>query len=1028
MALTPSRSFRHIGKLWDASKFDTPQQAEDSDSLATPRELLAGVRRVSSETAPAERLLRLADSLYTAGARGSAQGQPRRRPSSAVIYRPPLVGDGSVAALRRSPLHRVTQNISSVSKPHASALTRHRNEILSQWERPARLSVSTAPGSPLGPPQVSAGTGGVGPGAATPLPGQPRFVRPDEIANAASALLDGLAARPLLALDAPRAAAAVPTAGRGGAAPKRRAGAGQQQPEDPGSPASPGLALDQPPPSPKAAGGGARRLSEETTYSEGGAGARDALSRLVGRRVPMRPLTNRERIRVKLAHMRGHPRQREQFARVVQAHVRTRRVRVPGEADFVTQNKSDAGDVTFHRLPSPPPSPRHSPAPPGDGASLGDSTAGSLAARPAGASAEVSFRAAVPPGARVCFRRAAQSGELQCEVNSLVWRCPQVLWDHGGRDLLLPDLGCGLPPQRLRGLKAPGAQYIAVAPQRVRPPRAGLVQLLTGLRDLALSCRHCAVGIGPYVAVAGKRQEHTDTHRAARQARADAVAAARAAAIEATLQQQWEWENAERLQREAAYLHDLQHGWAVAVCFASSLDILHGALRRVHFLRLTADVRNWAALVIQRRLWCIQRRRAARAKAGGVKAQFRAAKRKLGMQGMIDRRKEEITPIVRQFIVAVAGCIQMRARVAQVLFRCRLTCLQRWIRRFVQRKAFQLQLMDMQWRKVEAALAQRLRHEEMVRLRGDLEKFIQWRDAEKKVHGVLPRELQWREGVPWDPKTFRLLASMVEMRANTLKEQDLRGIAADIGYFSRRAYYTQPGYRQRRLWEELTQRRRTFYRSLPLHRDALRTWQAQRDHLEQHITHESAAAQEAMLSIAHARPRPEPPAWSIMIDVKQLHQWIREGWQQAEGREAEMSPEAAPLQVASSPKPAAPSGLQRAPPSAAPKAQPKVQAIKVSRWDGGAAAVPVRYGPAGRKPAGLSTQDAVWSAAMAPPGLELSPAEQRRVLRAEAAVSKPTPGRPSSASAKHQGRRLTPTQWAGRTLLASRPTLPHPGR
>eukprot|EP01065_Artemidia_motanka_P035686 TRINITY_DN4357_c0_g2_i2.p1 TRINITY_DN4357_c0_g2~~TRINITY_DN4357_c0_g2_i2.p1 ORF type:complete len:851 (+),score=209.35 TRINITY_DN4357_c0_g2_i2:453-3005(+) len=720
---------------------------------------------------------------------------------------------------------------------------------------------------------------------------------------------------------------------------------------------------------------------------------------LTGKRV-VGPLSNRQRIHLKIAHLRNNPKHREQFGRRARVYrnavVALRDTR--GKCDHVRQNISGAADQHSVTLPDDPEEEEESETLVGDGTTAALSTSvGSVR------SGEVAFVDA-REGDRIVFRRDAATGSLQCVMDGVPWRCPQLVWGRAGRDLEMPYLGEEAPAHRLR--RRSRSKGIGPKRQHVTPPADALANILARIRRLAVRCG-CAVGIDDTVKVAGAQAVRARRLRAESTRRAEHAIAVREALADEVEYRIWCAEMKERMRGFDAATS--QEGrWEVAVVLALFTRRITGGAKAGSLLIEGLRRRNWAQQLLVTKFLPMVRQRIARSRLReGVGGVLKSTRIQVRVRNEMDRRKGEASETVRKFMVAIAGCVQMRARVAQVHFRRRLRCLQMWIRSFAQRKAFQLFLMDMQWRRLEAALAHRLRQEDMHRLRNDLQRFLQWRAKEKKVHGVLPKELTWREDLPWDSRTFRLLASMVEMRAHTLRDQDLRGIAADIGYLSRRHFHTQPSFRHRRLWEELTRRRRVLFKALPQYRDALHRWEQEREHLTRHISHDSAAAQETMLCLAHARPKPEAPTWSILIEPRLLTLWIREGWHAAEGGDGSLSPRR--RQQPEQPEPQTVTTL-RVP----RKAAPAKNEVVVSRLYGGAAAV----GPAAAKK--------TWSPALALGGDQMSAATARRALRAEAALLRPKahggggqPRRPSSAVPGQ--RQLTPAQWAGRSLLPPRP-------
>eukprot|EP00756_Hemistasia_phaeocysticola_P043717 Hpha_TRINITY_DN17295_c0_g1::TRINITY_DN17295_c0_g1_i1::g.17775::m.17775 len=707
----------------------------------------------------------------------------------------------------------------------------------------------------------------------------------------------------------------------------------------------------------------ARQESLLSRVERGDLGRREC-NRLLGRRVVGR-LTQRDRILLKMAHLRRHPLLRTEFGQRAEVYKRARGVKLlSGGTDYLAKNISLANDLTTLEIP----------------ADESDSDVPT----------SVSFTDTLNGGSRVVFR--SLDGVLVCEVEAKPFFCPEISWD--GRELFLPNLGSA---RRWRKRLPLGSLLGKPPRQTFRPPTDCVARVLGGLRKLAASC-DSAIAIGSEVKVVGAMEERRRRMRAVEKERAKRALDVREARVEEARQREEE--------ADAVLLGKIPNPaalqavvWHTIVQIALSGRKLFGITKASARLLSRSEGVKWSMAVLRRRLLPLIQQKLARLRLRkGVRGAMRSTRVQVKLLSEMDRRKVEAAGIVRVVMWGIGKCVAMRARVAQVLFRRRLLRVQRWVRNFARRKAFQLSLMDLQWRRLEMQMAEKIRHEEMSKLKTDLHRFQMWKASEKRAHGV-SREHVWREGLQWDQRTFRLLTSMTEMRAQTLKEFELRSMASDVGYFKRRHLHCQASFRNQKLWTELTSRRRVLFNMLPVYKEALHRWEKEREHLTRHITHDSQRAVEAMLQIAHARPKPQPPKWTILIEPRTLGHWIHEGWQFTDAAvwgmpapsEHDASP-TSPVRSVSPPSPPPPQTTRRT-----SRAVPL--GMQISRFYGGAAGVPKGKSLAGD-----------WSQATS----GMAPAVARRAVKAEAALQDKR--RPSTAMASN---RLTPQQWGNRGLLSS---------
>eukprot|EP01059_Diplonema_ambulator_P031327 TRINITY_DN5706_c0_g1_i1.p1 TRINITY_DN5706_c0_g1~~TRINITY_DN5706_c0_g1_i1.p1 ORF type:complete len:624 (+),score=171.76 TRINITY_DN5706_c0_g1_i1:1937-3808(+) len=336
------------------------------------------------------------------------------------------------------------------------------------------------------------------------------------------------------------------------------------------------------------------------------------------------------------------------------------------------------------------------------------------------------------------------------------------------------------------------------------------------------------------------------------------------------------------MQAQQNYLHLRAKQLATAVIMGLHARDMGRRIVQAKYDVMEGYRKEWAALILQRRLLgkIRAKREATRAMPGVVALTEVVHKKKKEHAHVLEvREKAKALVLVKHTLMLTAGCVQMRARIARMLFMQRVKTLQRFCANTVRRKRFQLHLMEMQWKAEEAGLSHQHRVADMAKLRSTLVKFIAWKDVEKgKLGPNKDITSLWRETLPWDQKTFTLLTSLVEMKAHQMGDSDLRSVATDLGYPGFGHYAVPVQWRREVLGDELTKRRKAFRAEMPEYRSALMRWEKDQKIVTAHISHEPEGVQAQFLKMAGVTARPEYPKWSIMIDPATLRSWIYKGW------------------------------------------------------------------------------------------------------------------------------------------------------
>ena len=302
------------------------------------------------------------------------------------------------------------------------------------------------------------------------------------------------------------------------------------------------------------------------------------------------------------------------------------------------------------------------------------------------------------------------------------------------------------------------------------------------------------------------------------------------------------------------------------VCFASTVVCWGSQQQETWRLRDVQRIQHEACLVIQQKFFpCVRHRIKERAFLAGA----RQTKRNLSIvrqqQRLEEEKKHAMIKLCQHLLTLAAGCVQVRARMARSLFMSRVKCIQRFVRYVVKRKRFQLGMLETYWKYEETFQLQTAKQRNLRKVRCDVQEFADWRAKQKSTERTSRHvHATWSPGLPWDQKSFTLLASLTDMRVQDLPDAEVRRVAIDIGYLERSVPVVPASIRRTVLCEELERRRRTYYAKIPGYKESLRIWTKQVELLAGHVTHESPEMRQRLLNLAGVTEKPPPPLWGVL--------------------------------------------------------------------------------------------------------------------------------------------------------------------
>eukprot|EP01062_Namystynia_karyoxenos_P075690 TRINITY_DN7328_c0_g2_i2.p1 TRINITY_DN7328_c0_g2~~TRINITY_DN7328_c0_g2_i2.p1 ORF type:complete len:894 (+),score=248.08 TRINITY_DN7328_c0_g2_i2:74-2755(+) len=256
------------------------------------------------------------------------------------------------------------------------------------------------------------------------------------------------------------------------------------------------------------------------------------------------------------------------------------------------------------------------------------------------------------------------------------------------------------------------------------------------------------------------------------------------------------------------------------------------------------------------------------------------------------RRRRRLTalPIVEHALSRFRGSLALRVRVQSRRWFKSVRRLQLFMRHCLSRREMQLGIMTLQWKITELLLIAERDAQDASRIRSEVRQrakelgVLHQRGRASKV--ALQREQQSfaaRKRAAQLADDQSPMGALLRLQAWTLKDEQLRQVAEEVGYYRRPLYQTPQRWRRQKLLIQLRRKRRDYAERIAVWREKCHVLRSRRERAEAARTHGrvwQARSGELCSPTSAVEPDPPRPEWVLSVDSAALEQYIVHGWKQ----------------------------------------------------------------------------------------------------------------------------------------------------